>query len=193
MSLFLALLGFFAIYFSLEDNCFTVLCWFHTASWISHWYTYIPFLWNLPPTPSHTFRLSQSTRFELPTNSHWLSILRGVMYMFQCYFLSLFHPLLPPLCPQVFSLCLCLCSCPANRFISVIFLGFVYTLGFIQWFCGFWFCFFVPARLSAPWDWWVLQCVYGVRAAPGTVPGTSQIQDWQNCVHTWPSLESIFG
>ena len=86
-------------------------------------------------------------------NSHWLSILRGVMYMFQCYSLSLFHPLLPPLCPQVFSLCLHLCSCPANRFISVIFLGFVYTHGFIQWFCWFWFCFFVPERLSAPWDW----------------------------------------
>ena len=30
------------------------------------------------------------------------------MYMFQCYSLNSSHLLLPPLCPQVCSLCLCL-------------------------------------------------------------------------------------
>ena len=34
--------------------------------------------------------------------------------MFQCYILNLSHPLLPPLCPQVCSLCLHLYSCPAS-------------------------------------------------------------------------------
>ena len=45
---------------------------------------------------------------------------------YQWYSLKLFHPLLPPLFPQVFSLCLCLYSCPANRFISTIFLDSIY-------------------------------------------------------------------
>ena len=35
------------------------------------------------------------------------------MYICQCYFLNSSHPLLPPLCPQVHSLCLCLHSLPA--------------------------------------------------------------------------------
>ena len=35
-------------------------------------------------------------------------------------------PLLPPLCPQVCSLCLCLSSFPAYRFISTIFLDSIY-------------------------------------------------------------------
>ena len=45
---------------------------------------------------------------------------------YQWYSLKLFHPLRPPLFPQVFSLCLCLYSCPANRFISTIFLDSIY-------------------------------------------------------------------
>ena len=40
--------------------------------------------------------------------------------------LSDFHFLLPPLCPQVSSLCLHLYFCPANRFISTIFLDSIY-------------------------------------------------------------------
>ena len=32
------------------------------------------------------------------------------------------HSLLPPLCQQVYSVCLCLCSCTENRFINIIFL-----------------------------------------------------------------------
>ena len=39
---------------------------------------------------------------------------------------QLSHLLRPPLCPQVHSLHLCLYSCPANRFISTIFLDSIY-------------------------------------------------------------------
>ena len=46
--------------------------------------------------------------------------------VFQCYCLNFSCPLLPLLCPQVNSLCLCLYSCPANRFISTIFLDSTY-------------------------------------------------------------------
>jgi len=49
-------------------------------------------------------------------------ILHMVMYRFQCYSLNSFHPLLPQLCPQVCSLCLRLHCCPADRFITTIFL-----------------------------------------------------------------------
>ena len=35
----------------MEDNCFTVLCWFLSTTWTSHKYRYVPFLWNLPPNP----------------------------------------------------------------------------------------------------------------------------------------------
>ena len=42
--------------------------------------------------------------------------------MFHCYFLTLSHPLLPPLCSQICSLCLHLYSCPENGYISTIFL-----------------------------------------------------------------------
>ena len=40
----------------------------HTPTWISHRYTYVPSLLNLPPPSlSHPSRLSQSTGSELPT------------------------------------------------------------------------------------------------------------------------------
>ena len=44
-----------------------------------------------------------------------------------CYSLSLFHLFLPHPRSQVHSLHLCLYSCPANRFISNIFLDFIYV------------------------------------------------------------------
>ena len=49
---------------------------------------------SLPsPTPSHPFRLSQSTSLSSlchTANLHWLSILHMVMYMFPCYPLNSF-------------------------------------------------------------------------------------------------------
>ena len=49
----------------------------------------------------------------------------GNIYEFQCYNLKSSHFPLPPLCPQVCSLCLCLYSCPTNRFIGIIFVDFL--------------------------------------------------------------------
>ena len=69
---------------------------------------------------SSSSRLSQSTGLSSLSdraNSHWLS-----MYMFPCYSLCSFHSLLPLLCPQVSSPCLHLHCCPADEFISTIFL-----------------------------------------------------------------------
>ena len=58
----------------------------HISTWISHRYTYVPSLLNLPPTPtpSHSSRLSQSTSLSSlshTANSHWLSTLQRVVYM----------------------------------------------------------------------------------------------------------------
>ena len=78
--------------------------------------------------PSLTSLLLQSIGLSSPnhTASHWLYILHVVVYMFPCYFLHSFHPLLPSLHPQVCSLCLHLHYCPVNRFISAIFLDAIY-------------------------------------------------------------------
>ena len=78
-----------------------------------------------PPShvPPHPLRSSQSTGLSSllhTANSHWLSTY--LVYEFQCSSLKSSYPLLFPLCPQVCSLCLCLLCCPANRFISTIFL-----------------------------------------------------------------------
>jgi len=85
---------------------------------------------HLPPlpTPSCCHRALASPHHAL--NSHWLSILHMVIYMFQCYSLKTSHPLLPLLCPEVCSSCLCLLCCPACRIVSTIFLDYIYMLIF---------------------------------------------------------------
>ena len=79
---------------------------------ISHDYTYITSLLGLPPlTPAHSSRLSQSAWLGslcYTATSHQVSILHMMVYIRLCYFLYLFHSLLPPLCPQVHSLDLAL-------------------------------------------------------------------------------------
>ena len=40
----------------------------HTSVWISHSFTYVPSLLNLPPSPSHPSRLSQSPGFGFPVS-----------------------------------------------------------------------------------------------------------------------------
>ena len=85
----------------------------HTSTWISHKYTYVPsllILWSsFPlPTPSHPSRLYRAPDLSslwYTVNFHWLSVLHVVMYIFLCYYLNSSHPLLPPLCTQVCSLC----------------------------------------------------------------------------------------
>lgn len=81
------------------------------------------------PLPSQPSRSSQSTRLSpwcSTAVSHELSVLYMVLYVYQSYSLSSFHPLLPRLCPQACSLCLPLHSFPANKLINVIFLDSTY-------------------------------------------------------------------
>ena len=81
----------------------------------------------LPPPsyPSHLIALGCPRAPALgvllhASNSHWLSILYMVMYTFRCNSLKSSHPLLLPLSPKVYSLCLCLLCCPASRIVDII-------------------------------------------------------------------------
>ena len=71
----------------------------HTSTWIGIHVSPRPWT-SLPlPTPSHPSRLSRSTGVSSlchTADSHWLSILRMVIYMWYCYSLNLSHSLLPP-------------------------------------------------------------------------------------------------
>ena len=83
-------------------------------------HTYVPSLLKLPPTSHHIPPLQVVTehQFEFPesySKSHWLSILYVAIYMFPCCCLHLPRPLLPPLCPQVCSLCLRLQLLPCRQ------------------------------------------------------------------------------
>ena len=84
-----------------------------------------------PPPPFGPFRSSQSTGLSSlgrAAPSHQLSVLHVVVSKCQGYSLNFCHPLLPPACPQVHSLCLRLPSCPANRFIMATLLSSNRTL-----------------------------------------------------------------
>ena len=84
---------------------------------------------HLPPHPTllgHHRGLALGSLHHR-TNSHWLSILHMVMYMFQCYSLISFHPLLPPLCPKYLGLL----YCPSSRIFSTIFLDYIYMCSYI--------------------------------------------------------------
>ena len=80
----------------------------HTTMWISHMYTYISSLLNLPPTshPIPPLWVIAEHQVELPVlySNFLLSVLQMVMCVFQCYTLNSSHPLFPLLCPQVCSL-----------------------------------------------------------------------------------------
>ena len=70
-------------------------------------------------------------------NSPWLSILHMVLYMFPCYSLHSSHSLTPHCVHK--SVGLHLLCCPANRFISTIFLDSIYICINIQYlFFSFW-------------------------------------------------------
>ena len=94
-------------------------------------YPHSPSLLSLPPTlPIPPSRSSQS--IELISRcyaaaSHQLSILHLAVYTCQCCSLTSSQLPLPPLCPQVRSLCLCLYSCPVTRFIGTVFLDSIYV------------------------------------------------------------------
>ena len=109
-------------------------CWFLPYISLNQPWVYVcplpfepPFYLPHYPTPLGCHRALDLSSLLHTANSHWLSVLYMVMYMFQCYSLNSSHPLLAPLCPQVYCLCLCLHCCLADRFISTIFLGSIYT------------------------------------------------------------------
>ena len=75
----------------------------YTITWISHNYTNVPSLLNLPLTsiphhPSlHCHRRPDLNFLHHTAHSNWLHVLHMVIVMFQCYSPNFFHPLLPPL------------------------------------------------------------------------------------------------
>ena len=79
---------------------------------------------SLPTSKSSRSTGRSSLGYIAP--SHWLSILHMAMYISQCYFLILSHPLLSLVCLQVHFLHLLLYSSCGNRFISTVFLDFTY-------------------------------------------------------------------
>ena len=119
--------------FLLEYNCFTMLLVSAVQQSESAIRIHIsPYALPLEP-PSHP-------SYPIPLGPHkvlsWSlcyaaayhepSILHLVVYICQCYSLALSQLPLPPLCPQVCSLCLRLYSCHATRFISTFFLESIY-------------------------------------------------------------------
>ena len=74
----------------------------YTITWISHSYTNVLSLLNLPltfiPSPTlHCHRRPDLNFLHHTSNSNWLHVLHMVIVMFQCYSPNFSHPLLPPL------------------------------------------------------------------------------------------------
>ena len=95
-------------------------------------YPHIPSLWRLPPTlPIPPLWVVTKHRADLPVLCScfplaiYFSLLHLVVYIFQCYSLTLSQLTIPPtLCLQVDSLGLHRYSCPAPRFIRTFFCFF---------------------------------------------------------------------
>ena len=121
----------------MEDNCFSVLCWFLPYDNVNH--THIcPALLNLPstlcpapPTPTHSLHPStlgcHRAQAELPglySDFPPAIFTRGSICM--SMLLSQFVPASPVPAVSTSLLCLHLCSCSINRFINIIFLDSIY-------------------------------------------------------------------
>jgi len=103
----------------LEANYFTILWWFLPYISMNQPLVYIcPPSWTRPPPPSlsHPSRLFQGTGFKCPASCIELAlVIYMVIYMFQCYSLKSFHPLLLSHSPKFCSLHLCLFSVQFSR------------------------------------------------------------------------------
>ena len=127
MSLQYLIAHFLKIVFSLEDNCFTIL-WFLSYTNMNQPQVYIcPLppepLFHLPPHPTPLD--CHRARFKVPVSQSKLPLAIYLTYGNVCLHAILsFHPPSFPHC--VCSLCLCLHSCPANGFISTIFLDSIH-------------------------------------------------------------------
>ena len=91
-------------FFKLEDNCFTILCWFLL-------YNTVYAVHTTPIPLGHHRALSWCTHGNVQ-----ISVLLSPFV----------PPLLPPRCLHVHSLCLCLYSHPENRFRRTLFLDSIY-------------------------------------------------------------------
>ena len=124
-------------FFELEENCFTMLCWFLPYSNTNqsrlyiymHSYEVCVYIYPFPlepPSPVPPPRSSQSLKLsslcDTAASHQAFCFTHGSVCVCQCSSLSSSHPLFPLLCPQVRSPCLHLHSFPANRFLSTIFL-----------------------------------------------------------------------
>ena len=130
-------LGAAFLFFQLEDNCFTILHWFLPYINRNQPSVYICPLPLESPShlPPHSIpRLSLSTKSELPTLYNKFPLEIYVIYgkyTFQCYSFNVSLPPLPhcahkSTCVHIQNICLHLHCCPANRFISIIFLVSIY-------------------------------------------------------------------
>ena len=91
---------FFLVFFFLEYNCFITLCFCCTTMWMSYMYALSP-----PSRASFPRFWQQWAEFTVLPSSFPLAIYScRVVCICQCYPLSLIHPRLPRLCPQVYSL-----------------------------------------------------------------------------------------
>ena len=87
--------------------------------------------WTFPPLPTPLGCHRALSWVPLVHNKFPIAVLHRIIQMFLCCSLNPSHPLLPPLCLQVCSLCLCLYCCPADRFICTIFLDSTHTHRYI--------------------------------------------------------------
>ena len=103
----------------------------YTFTWISHGcacVTHSEPPSHHPPHPipqGHPSAPVLSTLFQA-LNQDWRSISHMIIYIFQCYYLKIYHTLLHPLSAKVCSLHLCLFCCHAYGIIITIFLNFIY-------------------------------------------------------------------
>ena len=103
-----------------------MLCWFLPYINMNQSQVYIvPSLLNLPPI-SHLSNPSRLSEYqdELPVLHSKFPL--AIYFTYGNMYVSILplnssHPVLPPLCPQVCSLCLCLYCCPANSLINTSF------------------------------------------------------------------------
>ena len=78
------------------------------------------------PIPLDCLRAPALSALLHASNLHWSSILRMVIYMFQCYCLKSSHPPLLSHSPKVCSLHLCLFWWLSYRIIFTVFLNSIY-------------------------------------------------------------------
>ena len=135
----------------MEDNCFTILCWFlpHINMNQPQVYTFPlplePFS-HVPPHPAplgchRALSWAPCVSSNVPLA---ICFTRGDVYISMLP--SQFVPSSPS--PAMFTICfLCLpfCSCPANRFIGIIFLDYIYIYALIYDIC-FYLCNFYRYR-----------------------------------------------